>query len=431
VPDLINLVENEQEADQYFIGLLKKAGFSFVAMALLPWASLHSRVFFSWDFSAGITTVLLIAAAVCLVLGYLENIPLVARAGIPAGLTVLAFFVGIVRGGGGMSMSTNQVNTELSGALVVGIILLGFGCSYWVARPNTKIGRVVVALGSIACLLGYLWPMSVTHGPITYNMGVPLVVILKSTVKTGVMGVAMLILLVGFIASLASCILVLPVGDSETRETRRNLARALSTFFTWMFPAMFVVADIAMLLSGVFMFLIVYMTVIMVFIMLILVRGSLVTVTQLIPDPESNSRQMPSDHQAGPAAPIPDDFLQIDGAQTPAVDVTAPTKPAMAAAVPPQPAVDVTASTKPAMAAAVPPQPAVDVSAPTKPAMAAAVPLVPGIGQPKKSKLQQEHYVMSAEAKRKVEIQRKLLERGAITQEQFEQRRKAILEKDH
>jgi hypothetical protein len=57
--------------------------------------------------------------------------------------------------------------------------------------------------------------------------------------------------------------------------------------------------------------------------------------------------------------------------------------------------------------------------------------LVPGIGLPKKSKLQQEHYVMSADAKRKVEIQRSLLERGAITQEQFEQRRKAILEKDH
>ncbi|MBW1870972.1 MAG: hypothetical protein JRJ19_02855 [Deltaproteobacteria bacterium] len=403
MPDLTNLVEDEQEAEQYLVSLLKKAVICLLAIALLPWGHLAGRFIFSWDFSGGVTAVLLIAGGVTLLLGQLKNLPLVARAGIPAGLTLLAFLVGIVRSGGGMSMSANRVNIELSGALVIGIILLGFGCSYWVARPNTKIGRVVVALGTIACLIGYLWPMSVTHGPITYNMGVPLVVILKSTVKTGVMGVAMLILLVGFLASLASGLLVLPVGDSETRETRRNLARALSTFFVWMFPAMLVVADFAMLLSGVFMFFVVYMTAIMAFIMLILVRGSLVVVTQLIPDPESNSRQMPTEQIAQPAAPIPDDFMQVDGAQAPA------------------PAVDVTAPTKPAMAAAVPA---------AKPISQPVVPLVPGIGAPKKSKLQQEHYIMSADAKRKVEIQRNLLERGAITQEQFEQRRKAILEKD-
>jgi len=423
MPDLTNLVEDEQEADRYLVSLLKKAGFSFLAIALLPWGSLASRLFFSWDFSKNITTVLLVSTAVCLVLGYLKNLSLVIRAGIPAGFTLLAFLIGIVRSGGGMSVSANRAGTELSVALVIGIILLGFGCSYWVVRPNTKIGRALVALGSIACLIGYLWPMSVTHGPVTYNMGVPLVVILKSTVKTGVMGIAMLILLVGFIASLASGLLVLPVGDSETRETRRNLARALSTFFVWMFPAIFAVVGFTMLLSGVFMLFGLYMTVIMAFFMLILVRGSLVAITQLLPDPESHSRQMPTEQIAQPAAPIPDDFMQIDGAQAhaPAVDVTAPTKPAMAAAVPPQPAVDVTAPTKPAMAAAVPT---------AKPISQPVVPLVPGIGQPKKPKLQQEHYVMSAEAKRKVEIQRKLLERGAITQEQFEQRRKAILEKD-
>jgi hypothetical protein len=77
--DLILLVEDEQEADRYFVKLLKTAGFSFLAIALLPWGSMLGRTIFSWNFSGGLTAVLLVSAAVTLALGFLKNLPILAR----------------------------------------------------------------------------------------------------------------------------------------------------------------------------------------------------------------------------------------------------------------------------------------------------------------------------------------------------------------